>query len=312
MMNSDILVEIKNIHKSFSRLKVIKDVSFNIPPGEIFGLLGPNGAGKTTIIKMMLGLLKIDEGEIKIGGYSIERDFEKAIANVGGIIENPEMYGFLSGYKNLIHYANMNYGVTRERIDDVIQQVGLEKRIHDKVKQYSLGMKQRLGIAQAILHRPRLLVLDEPTNGLDPAGIKELRDHLRKLADEEGVGVLVSSHLLSEMELMCDRFAIIQKGIFIETKTISEILSTVNLVRFEVDRREDALSIIEKYLNERAFSISEMVINNSHIDVPVMRDESALLLKQLVDAGILVYRMQPMTKSLEDNFLEVTRGKSVE
>ncbi len=311
-MNSDILVEIKNIHKSFSRLKVIKDVSFNIPPGEIFGLLGPNGAGKTTIIKMMLGLLKIDEGEIKIGGYSIERDFEKAIANVGGIIENPEMYGFLSGYKNLIHYANMNYGVTRERIDDVIQQVGLEKRIHDKVKQYSLGMKQRLGIAQAILHRPRLLVLDEPTNGLDPAGIKELRDHLRKLADEEGVGVLVSSHLLSEMELMCDRFAIIQKGIFIETKTISEILSTVNLVRFEVDRREDALSIIEKYLNERAFSISEMVINNSHIDVPVMRDESALLLKQLVDAGILVYRMQPMTKSLEDNFLEVTRGKSVE
>ena len=150
------------------------------------------------------------------------KDFETAISKVGAIVENPEMYKYLTGYQNLVHFARMSAGVTKERIQEVIKLVALENRIHDKVKTYSLGMRQRLGVAQALLARPSLLILDEPTNGLDPAGIRELRDYLRKLTQEEGISVVVSSHLLSEMELMCDRVAIIQNGKLIDVRLIKE------------------------------------------------------------------------------------------
>src|SRR5690606_37921093 len=160
-----------------------------------------------------------------INGFSIEKDFEKAIRSVGAIVENPEMYKCLSGYQNLRHYARMIPGISKERIEEVIELVGLRNRIHEKVKRYSLGMRQRLGVAQALLHKPEVLILDEPTNGLDPAGIRELRDYLRKLTKEDGISVIVSSHLLSEMELMCDRVAIIQQGKLVDVRLIGDYVN---------------------------------------------------------------------------------------
>jgi len=159
-----------------------------------------------------MGLLDIDEGHIEICGFDNVRHFEKAMECVGGIVENPETYSYLTGMQNLRQYKRMRKGVTEERLKEVVKLVGLENRIHEKVKRYSLGMRQRLGLAQAIMHRPKLIVMDEPTNGLDPSGIRELRDIFKRLAHEEGVSVLVSSHLLSEMELMCDRVGIWQTG----------------------------------------------------------------------------------------------------
>ena len=248
-----VVLELKNVSKKLGGRKVVDSLSFTVNSGEIFGFLGPNGAGKTTTIKMIVGLLSIDEGEILIEGKSIKKNFEKAMQTIGGIIENPEMYDYMSGMANLKMFAKMHGNISKERIDEVVELVGLTGRIGDKVKKYSLGMRQRLGLAQALLHEPKLLILDEPTNGLDPAGIKELRDTLRTLADEKGVSVLVSSHLLSEMELMCDRFLIIDKGVFTDIRSLDDIkeesLDGKSDYSFEVSNADKALNIITEYLN---------------------------------------------------------------
>ncbi|WP_010198084.1 ABC transporter ATP-binding protein, partial [Bacillus sp. m3-13] len=222
---SDVAVKLTNVCKDIGTKEIIKDVSFEVYKGEVFGFLGPNGAGKTTTIRMMVGLMSITSGDIHIDGASIKTDYEKAVRQVGAIVENPEMYKFLTGYQNLKQYARMMPGITAERLDEVIELVGLTGRIKEKVKTYSLGMRQRLGIAQALLHKPKVLILDEPTNGLDPAGIREIRDYLRSLAREEGMAIVVSSHLLSEMELMCDRVGIIQKGELIDIQSIRDFIN---------------------------------------------------------------------------------------
>jgi ABC-2 type transport system ATP-binding protein len=202
-MESNCVVQLRNVTKRIGSKTIIDRLSFEVHPGEVFGFLGPNGAGKTTTIRMIVGLMSTTEGEILVKGHNIKQYFEQAMVHVGAIVENPEFYKFLSGYQNLQHFARMIPGITEQRLQEVISLVKLDHRIQDKVKTYSLGMRQRLGVAQAILHRPSVLILDEPTNGLDPEGIRELRDYLRKLSREEGLAVIVSSHLLSEMELMC-------------------------------------------------------------------------------------------------------------
>lgn len=218
-----VVLKLENVSKVIKGVRLVDNISFEVNKGEIFGFLGPNGAGKTTTIKMITGLYSITEGQIFIDGHNVVKNFEKALNSVGAIIENPEMYGYLSGLDNLKIYARMHDGVTKARIEEVVRLVKLENRINDKVSHYSLGMRQRLGLAQALLHKPRLLILDEPTNGLDPKGIKELREMLRELAEKEKLSVLVSSHLLTEMELMCDRFGIIDGGKFIGIKTKDDI-----------------------------------------------------------------------------------------
>lgn len=220
------IAQIINVKKSIGNTPIIHGISLDIYPGEVFGFLGPNGAGKTTMIRMLVGLMKMSEGEIYIQGHHIQRDFEKAIAQVGGIIENPEMYSYLTGLENLKHYARLTpKDIPKKRLEEIIKLVGLEKRIDEKVKGYSLGMRQRLGIAQALLHSPSLLILDEPTNGLDPAGIREIRQYIRRIAHEENLAVFVSSHLLSEMQLMCDRIGIIQHGRLIRVEKIQDLVS---------------------------------------------------------------------------------------
>ena len=228
-MTKKSIVQLKDVTKKIGGKTLIDKVSFDVYGGEVFGFLGPNGAGKTTTIRMMVGLTKITDGDVIIEGKSIQKDFEDAVQHVGAIVENPEMYKFLSGYKNLVHFARMYKGISKEKIDEVVKLVGLEKRIHEKVKTYSLGMRQRLGIAQSLLHDPKVLILDEPTNGLDPAGIREIRAYIRRLAKERGMAVIVSSHLLSEMELMCDRVGIIQNGKLLDVQKMNDFVTAGTL-----------------------------------------------------------------------------------
>jgi len=301
-MSSAAIVRLHDLTKRIGSKTIIDRISLEVYPGEVFGFLGPNGSGKTTTIRMIVGLMSLTGGDIHIGGNSVRSEFSKAVSQIGAIVENPEMYKFLTGYQNLLHFARMS-GVSKERIDEVTELVGLKDRIHDKVKSYSLGMRQRLGVAQAVMHRPKLLVLDEPTNGLDPAGIRELRDYLRRLAREEGTAVFVSSHLLSEMELMCDRVAILQKGKIIDIRSLrqeggDQADRTAEEVLFEVDRPDAALGVLEGMGAGRK--------TEGGIAVSFDRKATAAANRKLVEAGIEVYGIRVKTKSLEDQFLEVT------
>ncbi|OXM13730.1 ABC transporter ATP-binding protein [Paenibacillus herberti] len=315
------IVQLKQVTKRIGNKTIIDNLTLDLPQGEVFGFLGPNGSGKTTTIRMMVGLMRLTEGDIVIGGSSIRTDFEKAIRQVGAIVENPEMYKYLSGYRNLMHYARMVPGISRNRIDEVIRLTGLDKRIEDKVKTYSLGMRQRLGVAQALLHKPSLLILDEPTNGLDPAGIRELRDYLRRLAVEEGTTVFVSSHLLSEMELMCDRVAIIQAGKLIDIRSLRPGGVDSNgmgegvpgQVLFEVDRPDEAARLLQEEIRTADGVPAKLDIRSAEgsILLDAMREDIAELNGLLVRGGIRVYSIRSVSKSLEDQFLEVTGGESV-
>lgn len=302
-MQQEPVVRLEGVTKKVSSKTLVEDVTLDIPPGQVFGFLGPNGAGKTTTIRMMVGLTKITKGDIKICGYSIKDHFEQAIVHVGAIVENPEMYKFLTGYENLRHFARMMSGITEERIREVVQLVGLSNRIQDPVRTYSLGMRQRLGVAQAILHRPKLLILDEPTNGLDPQGIRELRDYLRRLCREEGTTVFVSSHLLSEMELMCDAVAIIQNGRLIDVRTLAGVegaQETTVETAFALDRPEQAQELL-----------GGGTVRDGVLIVRLDRNGIADTNARLVQSGFKVYGIQKVTRSLEDQFLEMTGSDQI-
>lgn len=292
------VVQLNHVTKVIKGKKIIDDLSFTIEEGEVFGFLGPNGAGKTTTIRMMVGLMGITSGEILICGKNVEKEFEAALMNIGGIVENPEMYKFLTGYQNLMQYARMIKGISKQKIDEVVEFVGLKERIHDKVKTYSLGMRQRLGLAQSLLHDPKVMILDEPTNGLDPAGIREIRDHLKKLTKEKGMSVIVSSHLLSEMEMMCDRIAIIQNGKLVDIQKVHDYVNdTKQKYFFEVNLENDG--ILENIPYERVDKGYEIELEKE--DVPKM-------IQKFIEAGIAIYEVKPIAKSLEDRFIEVTTG----
>ena len=220
---SDTILKIKGLNKTLGKKQILHSIDMECYSGEVYGFLGPNGAGKTTTIKIAVGLLQLDEGEISINGKDIRKDFEGAMANVGGIVENPEMYKYLSGMENLRQYARMREGVTEERIKEVVELVRLSNRINDKVSKYSLGMRQRLGVAQAILHRPKLLILDEPTNGLDPQGIVRMRELILKLNHEKKITVLISSHILDELSKLATHYGFIDGGRIVEEISAKEL-----------------------------------------------------------------------------------------
>ncbi|APO44372.1 ABC transporter ATP-binding protein [Paenibacillus sp. FSL H7-0942] len=301
-MQQEPVVRIQGVSKIISSRSLVSDLTLDISPGQVFGFLGPNGAGKTTTIRMMVGLMSISKGDIFISGHSVKNEFEKAVAQVGAIVENPEMYKFLTGYQNLVHFARMSPGVTKERIAETIERVGLTARIHDKVKTYSLGMRQRLGVAQAILHKPKLLVLDEPTNGLDPQGIRELRDYLRQLTQEEGITVFVSSHLLSEMELMCDTVAIIQNGKLIDVRNLRAEAGSDALIEvaFELNDADRAADLIQG-----------AVVQGNVLVMRVSREQIPDINAKLVSEGFQVYGIRNVTHTLEEQFLQVTGGGGI-
>lgn len=306
-------IKLEHVSKNFGKRRVVDDLCLETYTGEVFGFLGPNGAGKTTTIKMLVGLIGFDEGSISVCGADVNREFERAMANVGGIVENPEMYRYMTGLQNLRQYARMRKGVTEERIREVTELVGLGNRIHEKVSKYSLGMRQRLGVAQSLLHRPRVLILDEPTNGLDPAGIRELRDILRSLAHRENVCVMVSSHLMSEMQLMCDRVGIIVKGKLLQVTSVEELITQTNgsagRYRYYVDDARGAAA----YLKEAG--VESVQVDERHVEicVPKEQPEETLLTlnRMLLNGGIGVYTVSPVeTQRLEDAFIELTKGET--
>lgn len=303
-MNS--VVELKNVTKVIKGKKIIDNLSFTINEGEVFGFLGPNGAGKTTTIRMIVGLMGITSGDILVCGKNVKNDFEVAMRNVGGIVENPEMYKFLTGYQNLMQYARMIKGITKEKINEVVELVGLSDRINDKVKTYSLGMRQRLGLAQSLLHDPKVMILDEPTNGLDPAGIREIRDHLRKLAKEKGMAVIVSSHLLSEMEMMCDRIAIIQKGKLVDVQNVRDFVNEDTKQKYFIEVAKNNQLLNTQIIN----GISLKHLDNG-IEVEIEREQVPEFVEELVGLGVRIYEIKAISKSLEDRFLEITSKEEV-
>lgn len=316
---TDPVLSVQHLKKKIGRKWIIKDVTFDVKPGEIFGFLGPNGAGKTTTIRMLVDLIKPTEGKIQVCGYDVNRDPERALKYVGSIVENPEVYTYLTGWENLEHFARMQPGVDNDRIQEVVDIVRLDQRIHDKVRTYSLGMRQRLGIAQALLGRPRLLILDEPTNGLDPKGIKELRIFIKQLANE-GMAVFVSSHLLSEIQLLCDRVAIISAGRVLTVGGVNELiedhskLAIWHVTPLELGKKmllESGISLVDRPADVMDDTIVAGLGSNAVV-AEMHEDRIPALVQQMVQAGIQVEGVQRIQPTLEQLFLKMTEGESIE
>jgi len=292
---SKVVLECSNVWKKIGHNVIVNDVSFNLCEGDILGVIGANGAGKTTMIKLLLGLQSFNGGIVKINGFDIKKNFIEAISNVGAIIENPDLYMYMTGYENL-RISAILYGVDSNRIDEVVELVGLKSKINEKVKKYSLGMRQRLGIAQAILHKPKVLILDEPMNGLDPIGLKELKDLLLHLSQREKVAILISSHILSELENICNRVCILSKGRVIRNDTIyniKKITDTYNYI-LEVDNLK-----LNNILNDYH------IIDNNHIKIKGDKKRINNILKTLLLNDVLVFEMRKEDISLENVFLEM-------
>lgn len=301
------ILSVKEITKKIGGKTLVDRISFEVQEGEVFGFLGPNGAGKTTTIRMLVGLIKPTSGSIEIGGYNVQKNFKEAMRQIGSIVENPELYGYLTGWENLEQFARMLGNVSHERIEEVVKQVNLEKRIHEKVKTYSLGMKQRLGIAQALLGRPKLLILDEPTNGLDPKGIRELRAFVKKLVKEEGMSVFISSHLLSEIQAICNRVVIINHGKTITVGTIEDLMNKANE---KVEWVVEPLDVAEKILSEEE-KIVEIIQEENKIISLLDANKVGTYNKRLVESGVTVHRVTPTVTTLEDFFMELTGGDGI-
>lgn len=289
------ILECKNLCKSFGKRQILKNVSFSINEGDILAFIGPNGSGKTTTIKLILGLQRIDSGEVLINGKDITKDFEEAISKVGAIVENPDSYMYLTGWQNLRLIANYYDNISDDDINEVVKYVGLESRINDLVSKYSLGMRQRLGIARALLNKPNILILDEPTNGLDPEGIKDLRVLLKRLASD-GMGILISSHNLAELESFCNKVCIIDSGVIIETSEVNTLKNNENIVVFKVSDTS-ALDIKDVF-----------AVTKTSFKMSASKEVVADVIKKLVKKGIDIYEVKNEELTLEEAFLKKTRG----
>lgn len=300
-----VVLEVKDVKKHIGKRQIINGISFDIKEGEIFGFLGPNGAGKTTTIRMLVGLISPNSGSIKIMGHDIQKEKEKALANVGCIVENPDMYGFLTGKENLVQYAKMYGNVTKERIDEVAEIIGLKDRINDKVKKYSLGMKQRLGLGQALLVKPKLLILDEPTNGLDPVGIMDFRKIVRQMATENKSGVMISSHILAEIQQVCDTVAFINSGEIKSVESLNDkktkdakenfVIATPNMV--------EAIGILTKLP-----FVYDVKDDKDKISLSLDAGKSSKVVSELMKANIEVSEFYKTHKNLEDRFMQIVEG----
>lgn len=304
-MKPETVLIARELTKKIGSKTLVNHLSFETKAGEIVGLLGPNGAGKTTTMRMLVGMISASEGEVEIKGFKMKNEFHQAMEHVGVIIESPEFYKYLTGYENLKYFARMHKNVGKERINEVVELLGLKFVIHRKVSGYSLGMRQRLGIAQALLHRPSVLILDEPTNGLDPAGIREMRDYMKDLAHNQGISVLVSSHLLTEVELMCDRVIIIQEGKFIASQDLqSSTMDYARTLEIKVNHTEKACTLLANFSIDTPNSQDSILVNCHHHDIPK-------IIKKLSLNEIDIFDIVIHKKSLEDTFLELTGGKDI-
>ena len=298
-MACEVVLKIKDLTKVYNKKRVVDGLTLNVEAGQIYGFLGPNGAGKTTTIKMITGLIKKDAGDIVINGIDAVKNHDVAMNYVGAIVEVPSYYEYMSGMENLKLYARLR-NIKKEQILKIVKLVKLENKIYEKVKKYSLGMKQRLGLAVSLLHSPKLLILDEPTNGLDPEGIRELRELLKKIAHEDNVAVFVSSHLLSEMQLMCDKVAIINNGIIVKVESMDSIKNESNIYEFNVSDIDMAQKYIGKIAKCEKKQNKLIVFYDGKISD---------ILKLLIENEIEVVSFEKKENMLEEKFLSMTGGK---
>ncbi|MFC6335023.1 ABC transporter ATP-binding protein [Paenibacillus septentrionalis] len=313
LQQNDVVLQLDSVTKKVGKQIIVDQLSFEVRQGEIVGLLGPNGAGKTTTIRMIVGLIGMTSGEVLIKGHSIRSSFSQAITHVGAIVENPEFYAYMTGWDNLKQYQRMTAGITEARMKQIVEVVGLSEAMNKRVKSYSLGMRQRLGIAQALMHSPSILILDEPTNGLDPAGIREMRDYLKRIAQEEGIAILVSSHLLSEMELMCSRVVIIQQGKFIREQLLGSAHIDQNsheaqslLIR--VNELQQARLVLDKMESIQYIAMNDLT---NELEISCTDEALAQYVHELSKQKIAVYRIVDVKRSLEDEFLAWTGGNQI-
>lgn len=296
------IVETSNLKKNFKDYKAVKGIDLKVPKGCVYGFLGPNGAGKSTTLRMLLGLMKASSGEIMVLGKDVNKHREEILKEVGALIESPSYYGHLTAYENL-DITRKIIGAEKENILKVLDIVKLSDVKGKKVKEFSLGMKQRLGIAQALMGNPRLLILDEPTNGLDPAGIHEIRELLKFLAKEKKITVIISSHILSEIELVVDYVGIIKKGELLFQGKLEELKDkNGEYITVAVDKQEEAI----KLMTSRGYLVRR--VNNNKLSVKQGGLRAAKLCKELILAGIDVSYLSERQDSLEDIFLELTGG----
>lgn len=283
-----IMVRLENLSKSFGRRLAVRDVSLAIGRGEIFGLLGHNGAGKSTTFGMMLGMVAPDAGEAFIGGNSVQQERTLALSRTGAIFETPAFYDYLSGWDNLCFFVSLSGQIVpRARLEEAVALVGLDERIRDPVQNYSHGMRQRLGLAQALVPEPEFLLLDEPTDGLDPLGILEMRETIRRLRDERGITVMLSSHLLSEVERLCDRVAILHEGRMVFEGTWRKPFERW---KFDLDPAEGGQTILLE---------AGLILQGKHWRTPSNFDPAPVV-AQLVRAGVSVREVSPVAQTLED------------
>lgn len=299
------IVEIKNLAKHFGKIKAVEDVSFDVYKGDVFGFLGPNGAGKSTTIRAMLSLITPTSGQISIFGKELNANRNQILSRIGCIVEKPDFYQYLSAEKNLEIFARISgSAVSKARIHEMIEFVGLKGREKDKVGHFSHGMKQRLGIAQTVLHDPDLIILDEPNTGLDPQGSIDIRNLILQLKNERNKTILLSSHILSEIEIIANRMVIIAKGKSIVQGNVSELLNEQELiVSFEVDQPEKAAQIITEMLSASVIGNMEsnvLQLQIAHPDIPDVN-------QKLIDHGVKVFGIESKRK-LEDYFLKLVNN----
>jgi ABC-type multidrug transport system ATPase subunit len=305
-LDNEIVIEVRGLTKKYKDITAVNNLNLNVYEGDVFGFLGPNGAGKSTTIRMLLTLIKPTDGDIKIFGKPLNQYREEILKNVGAIVEKPDFYLYLSAYKNLEILGKLSGAdASKKHIMELLELVGLEKRYNSKVKTFSHGMKQRLGIAQALLHNPKLIILDEPTTGLDPQGIKEIRDLIIMLSKEQKKTILLSSHILKEVEIIANRMIIINKGTTQIEGYVKDLLSTDALTtEFEVDDVNRTVDII----NSSDLEVKIKNIINNVVFLDMQPENIGELNKILVQNDIKVSGIVK-SRSLEEYFLKITEGK---
>lgn len=304
---SDIALQTENLTKQFKRRKAVDRLSLQVERGDIYGFLGPNGAGKSTTLRMLLGLVRPTAGTIKFPTSASGWEYLRARSRVGAIIESPAFYENFSGRKNLQLLSSLSGGVNKTRIDQVLDIVGLRDRARDPVKVYSYGMRQRLGIAQALLPTPELIILDEPTNGLDPEGIQQTRTLIRRLRDEFNLTVLLSSHLLTEIEQLCNRVGIIHEGRLLYEGAPDELVIRSNEYRVRVDNEDKALELLT---NEPGVTVHRN--GDSFLNIETDREGISNVNALLVRHDLKVYELTPAQETLEGAFLRLIRSDNNE
>jgi ABC-type multidrug transport system ATPase subunit len=297
------IIKVNNLSKQYRELKAVDDISFTVHAGDIYGFLGQNGAGKSTTIRMLLTLIQPTAGTIELFGKNLYSHRKEVLRQIGAVIEKPDLYKYLTAYENLSLFARMSgVTVTEKKLNGQLEQVGLAKRAHSKVRTFSQGMKQRLGIAIALIHDPQLIVLDEPTNGLDPQGIADIRNLILHLSRHQGKTILVSSHLLHEIELIANRMLIIDKGKKIMEGTVAELVDPANtIVHLEVTNPQEVVS----WLQQSRWSANVYEQDKQVILLRMNKTQVPVLTTDLVNAGANIMSLQPQN-SLESYFLSLT------